>query len=161
METQTIRKLSLWNLEIIFPTILSGVLGIYLYRDSKSDFTQAIAIAFFAICVVGLIFISYQLLTKITIDNTGISRVFLGNVRKIKFDQIKTFEIYKTGRFGNKKLNKSDIHLQNLDVKAERIILISKTENQKPSPWWKKNSNTISIPFQYNVFKLIENKMKK
>jgi hypothetical protein len=67
----------------------------------------------------------------------AICQVRFGKERNIKFEEVKTFEIYKTGRFGNNKLDKNDLHL--MDIKSERIILVSKTENKKPNPWWKKD----------------------
>ena len=161
METKTIRKLSIGNIEIIFPTILSIVLGVYLYTNVKFDFAQTISIAFFVISTVGLTFIICQLLTKVIVDNVGINQVFLGKKKKIEFDQVKTFEIYELNRFGSKKLNKTDIYSLNINVRSERIILVSTAVNKKPNPWWKKDSNTISIPFRHNIFNLIETKMKE
>lgn len=158
METLAIRKLSPQNLELIFPTILAIAVSIYLFTSLDSLSVSVIAIAFLLIGIVGLIFIVIQFFTRIRVDQTGICQVRFGKERKIKFEEVKTFEIYKTGRFGNTKLNKNDLHP--LDVKSERIILISKIEDKQPNPWWKKDANTISIPFQHAVFSLIENGIK-
>jgi hypothetical protein len=159
LETLTLRKLSLRNLEIIFPTILSIALGVYLLRSLESDLSYTFSILFLLIGTIGFIFILIQFLTRISVDTIGICQVRFGKERNIKFEEVKTFEIYKTGRFGNNKLDKNDLHL--MDIKSERIILVSKTENKKPNPWWKKDDNTISIPFQHVVFNSIESRIKQ
>ncbi|MBK6527055.1 MAG: hypothetical protein IPG07_16815 [Crocinitomicaceae bacterium] len=159
METLTIRKLSLRNLEILFPTILSFALGVFLLRRLESDWSYTLSILFLLIGTIGFIFILIQFLTRIRVDNIAISQVRFGKERKIKFEEVKTFEIYKTGRFGNTKLDKNDLNVR--DIKSERIILVSKIEDKKPNPWWKKDSNTISVPFQQAVFNFIESRIKK
>ncbi len=159
MESLTIRKLSPQNLELIFPTILAIALGVYLFTNFDSLGANAIAMAFLLIGMVGFIFIVIQFLTRIRVDQKSICQVRFGKERKIKFEEVKTLEIYKTGRFGSTKLNKDD--LQPLDVKSDRIILLSKIKNKKPNPWWKRDENTISIPFRESFFSLIESGIKK
>lgn len=159
METLTIRKLSPQNLELIFPTILAIALSIYLFTSLDSLSASIFAITFLLIGIVGVIFIAIQFLTRISVDTIGISQRRFGKEKRIKFEEVKTFEIYKTGRFGNTKLDKNDFHA--LDIKSERIILVSKIEEKKPNPWWKRDSNTISIPFQRAVFELIESRIRR
>lgn len=159
METLSIRKLSQRNLEIIFPTILSIALGVYVLRRFESDLSYTFSVLFLIIGTIGFIFLLIQYLTRISVDTIGICQVRFGKERKIKFEEVKTFEIYKTGRFGNIKLDKNDLHL--MEIKSERIILVSKTENKKPNPWWKKDDNTISIPFQQVIFNSIESRIKQ
>ncbi len=159
METLSIRKLSQRNLEIIFPTILSIALGVYVLRSFESDLSYTFSVLFLVIGTIGFIFLLIQYLTRISVDTIGICQVRFGKERKIKFEEVRTFEIYKTGRFGNTRLNKRD--LQSLDIKSERIILVSKIEHKKPTPWWKRDAHTISIPFQDVVFSLIESRIKK
>lgn len=159
MESIVIRKLSLQNLELIFPTILALILSVYLFTGLDSISANAIAVVFLIIGIVGFIFLVIQFLTRIRVDKTSVCQVRFGKERKIKFEEVRTFEIYKTGRFGNTKLNKND--LQPLAVKSDRIILVSKMEDKLPNPWWKRDANTISIPFQNVVFSLIETRMNK
>lgn len=159
METLTIRKISQRNLEITFPTILSIALGIYLLRSLESDLSYTFSVLFLIIGTIGFIFLLIQFLTRISVDTIGICQVRFGKERNIKFEEVKTFDIYKTGRFGNIKLDKSDVHL--MDIKSDRIILVSKMENKKPNPWWKKDDNTISIPFQQVVFNSIASRIKQ
>jgi hypothetical protein len=159
LETLTIRKISQRNLEIVFPTILSIALGIYLLRSLESDLSYTFSVLFLIIGTIGFIFLLIQFLTRISVDTIGISQVRFGKERNIKFEEVKTFEIYKTSRFGNIKLEKNDLHL--MDIKSDRIILVSKIEAKQPNPWWKKDADTITIPFQHTILNLIESRIKQ
>lgn len=155
MEAISIRKLTLSNLEILFPVATCIALGVYLH--GITDFY----LIFIFIGFIGFLYAARLFLTTITISDNGVTRTFLRKKRIINHDEIGTLEIFSLGRFGATKLKKEETFAPTMVTKSNKIILVSITPNKRPSPWWKTDTHTISIPFRADIFNTLNSRARK
>jgi hypothetical protein len=161
MNTKSLRKLSFFNLDSFFPTSLCLFLSYHFY-NSALDFnaiTNTFALLFFIIGVLGLCIILFLISTKITINTKKIVEDAIVYKKELLFEKVQTFEVYEISRWGSKHIDKNELYKFNSNFKSERIILISTLMNKRPNSWWKFDKETISIPFQFDTYKLIEHNL--